>query len=139
MGGADMGDNDEKSKSDRRAFLLQCGRFAVITPPVVSMMLSVSDKAAADNLDTSAVKKKTKESDTTTKTTTTKTTTTKTNSLNKNDHNVKTTTGLRPQGTLRHNGVYNHNGRPTSRPRSASGMLMRQLLLKPRSPGVYLT
>ena len=55
-----MGDNDEKSKSDRRAFLLQCGRFAVITPPVVSMMLSVSDKAAADNLDTSAVKKKTK-------------------------------------------------------------------------------
>ena len=48
-----MGANDERSKSDRRDFLLKCGRFAVVTPPVVSLLLSVSDKAGAENLATS--------------------------------------------------------------------------------------
>src|SRR6476660_5172912 len=48
-----MAANDEQSKTDRRTFLQQCGRFAVVTPPVVSLMLSVSDKAGAESLATS--------------------------------------------------------------------------------------
>jgi hypothetical protein len=71
-----MGASDEKSRADRREFLLKCGRFAVVTPPVVSLMLTVGDKARADDLQTSAVKKTTKT--TTHKTTTHKTTSTKT-------------------------------------------------------------
>jgi len=67
-----MGANDERSKSDRRAFLQQCGRFAVVTPPVVSLMLSVSEKAGAATLATSGAKH------TTTKTTTTLTSITST-------------------------------------------------------------
>ena len=80
-----MSANDEKSKADRRAFLLQCGRFAIVTPPVVSLMLTVRDKARAEDLETSGVKKKKKTDETTTtkattthKTTTHKTTTHKT-------------------------------------------------------------
>ena len=48
-----MDANDKWSKSDRRTFLQQCGRFAVVTPPVVSLMLSVSEKAGAESLATS--------------------------------------------------------------------------------------
>ena len=73
-----MGSNDERSKADRRAFLLQCGRFAVVTPPVVSLLLSVGDKAGAEDLETSGVKKKASKTTTTQKTTTQKTTTQKT-------------------------------------------------------------
>jgi hypothetical protein len=62
-----MGSDHKWSKSDRRAFLQQCGRFAVVTPPVVTLMLSVGDKAIAGNLATSGA---------TTKTRTTKTETT---------------------------------------------------------------
>jgi hypothetical protein len=47
-----MGANYERSKTDRRAFLQQCGRLAV-TPLVVSLMLSVSEKAGAATLATS--------------------------------------------------------------------------------------
>jgi hypothetical protein len=38
-----MSDEDQESdrlKADRRSFLEQCGRFAVVTPPVVSLMLA---------------------------------------------------------------------------------------------------
>ena len=75
-----MSANDEKSKADRRAFLLQCGRFAIVTPPVVSLLLTVRDKASAEDLETSGVKrkKKTDETTTTKPTTTSKTTTHKT-------------------------------------------------------------
>ena len=48
-----MDANDKWSKSDRRTFLQQCGRFAVVTPPVVSLMLAVSEKAGAKSLATS--------------------------------------------------------------------------------------
>ena len=72
-----MSANDEKSKADRRAFLLQCGRFAIVTPPVVSLLLTVRDKASAEDLETSGVKRKKKTDETTTtKTTTTHKTTT---------------------------------------------------------------
>jgi hypothetical protein len=36
----------ERQKLERRAFLEQCGRFAVVTPPVVSLMLTTGTKAA---------------------------------------------------------------------------------------------
>ncbi len=38
---------DEKLKLERRSFLEQCGRFAVATPPVVSLMLASSTGAKA--------------------------------------------------------------------------------------------
>ena len=68
-----MARDHEWSKSDRRAFLQQCGRFAVVTPPVVTLMLSVGDKALAGNLATSGATTKTH----TTKTKTTECTTSK--------------------------------------------------------------
>ena len=74
-----MARDHEWSKSDRRAFLQQCGRFAVVTPPVVTLMLSVSDKAIAGNLATSGHSTKTKTTTSTKPTTsvcTTKTVTT---------------------------------------------------------------
>ena len=37
----------EGSVESRRRFLKTCGKFAVITPPVVSLMLSSTDKAYA--------------------------------------------------------------------------------------------
>jgi len=63
-------DEDGRKKAERRAFLEQCGRFAVVTPPVVTLMLSVSDKSASAQLITSRANR------TTTTTTTTITTTT---------------------------------------------------------------
>jgi hypothetical protein len=33
-------EQDQKSKADRRYFLEQCGRFAIVTPPVVTLMLA---------------------------------------------------------------------------------------------------
>ena len=66
--------NGDIQKSERRAFLEQCGRFAIVTPPVVTLMLSVSDKAKAQ-LVTSARTTKPTTSTTTTPTTTTPTTT----------------------------------------------------------------
>src|SRR4026208_868183 len=71
-----MGGGREWSKSDRGAFLQQCGRFAVVTPPVVTLMLSVSDKALAGNLATSGHTTKTKTTTTQECTTTTIETTT---------------------------------------------------------------
>ncbi len=38
--------NEERQKLERRSFLEQCGRFAVVTPPVVSLMLTTGTKAA---------------------------------------------------------------------------------------------
>jgi hypothetical protein len=68
--------SDRREPSDRREFLQQCGRFAVVTPPVVSLMLTVGDKALAGNLATSPGKKDEKdETKTTTSTITTKTVT----------------------------------------------------------------
>src|SRR6185369_12692897 len=68
-----MAGDHEWSKSDRRAFLQQCGRFAVVTPPVVTLMLSVSDKAIAGNLATSGHSTKTTSTKPTTSACTTKT------------------------------------------------------------------
>ena len=39
-------DTDQANEA-RRRFLKTCGKFAVVTPPVVSLMLSSSDKAFA--------------------------------------------------------------------------------------------
>jgi hypothetical protein len=33
---------DVKDSEARRAFLARCGRFAVVTPPIITMLLSVS-------------------------------------------------------------------------------------------------
>jgi hypothetical protein len=38
--------DEERQKLERRSFLEQCGRFAVVTPPVVSLMLTTGTKAA---------------------------------------------------------------------------------------------
>ncbi len=51
--GTIMTDNvrdDEAQRAERRAFLKQCGRFGVVTPPVVTLMFTVSDKAKAQLL-----------------------------------------------------------------------------------------
>src|SRR6185503_17344851 len=72
MGGVFMTDDvrdDNRLRADRRAFLEKCGRFSVVTPPVVTLMLAVSSSTEA--LATSA-----KTLTTTTLTTTTPTTTT---------------------------------------------------------------
>jgi len=66
---------DDKQRSERRAFLEQCGRFAAVTPPVVTLMLTVSDKAKAGLL-TSGAKTTTTAPITSTVTVTTRTTTT---------------------------------------------------------------
>ena len=71
----DSHDND-KFKAQRREFLAQCGRFAVVTPSVVTLMLSVGDKGISKALAASPGRKKSTTSTTTT--TTTHTTTTKT-------------------------------------------------------------
>jgi hypothetical protein len=39
--------DEDRLKAERRAFLEKCGRFAAVTPPVVTLMLAVSDKAKA--------------------------------------------------------------------------------------------
>ena len=66
--------DEERQRAERRAFLEQCGRFSIVTPPVVTLMLAVSGNTAA--LATSA-KITTTTPTTTTTTTTTATTTTK--------------------------------------------------------------
>jgi hypothetical protein len=71
--------DDDKSPPERRAFLEQLGRFAVVTPPVVSLMLAVADKASAEDLATSPGKEVT-ETNTTSVTKTNTTAVTKTNS-----------------------------------------------------------
>jgi hypothetical protein len=38
--------DEERLKLERRSFLEQCGRFAVVTPPVVSLILAGGTKAA---------------------------------------------------------------------------------------------
>jgi hypothetical protein len=76
LNGAIMTDNmkdDARQRAERRAFLEKCGRFSVVTPPVVTLMLAVSGGTEA--LATSA---KTITPTTTLTTTTTPTTTTKT-------------------------------------------------------------
>jgi hypothetical protein len=67
--------DDERQKSDRRSFLEQCGRFAIVTPPVVTLMLATDStkKALAASGTTVTV--------TTSATTTTATTTTVTLSM----------------------------------------------------------
>src|SRR5262249_17835219 len=72
--------DDDELKAARRAFLLQCGRFAVVTPPVVSLMLTVGARASAKNLATSPgrIKESTTTATTTTLTRTTTTTPTTT-------------------------------------------------------------
>jgi hypothetical protein len=35
-------DDTNTTQSDRRAFLQKCGRFAIVTPPAISMLLSTS-------------------------------------------------------------------------------------------------
>jgi Hint domain len=46
---ADDPRDDDRQRAERRAFLEQCGRFAAVTAPVVTLMLTVSDKAAASS------------------------------------------------------------------------------------------
>ena|SRR6476646_733373 len=70
--------DEERQRAERRAFLEQCGRFSVVTPPVVTLMLAVSGNTAA--LATSA--KTTTTATTTTTPTTNTTSTTTTKSLN---------------------------------------------------------
>ena len=41
---------DDKLKAERRAFLEKCGRFALVTPPVVTLMLAVSEKTTTKAL-----------------------------------------------------------------------------------------
>jgi hypothetical protein len=85
-----MGDHshdDDKLKAQRREFLLQCGRFAVVTPPVVTLMLSVGDKGISTALASSPGKKS--KTSTTTTTTTPTTTTEKTTTK---ETTTKTTT-----------------------------------------------
>ena len=50
---ADEGRDDKKTETDRRDFLAKVGRIAAYTPPTVSVVLSVADKARADYLNTS--------------------------------------------------------------------------------------
>ncbi len=38
---------EDNRKAERREFLEKCGRFAAVTPPVITLMLAVSDKAKA--------------------------------------------------------------------------------------------
>ena len=38
---------NEQLKADRRSFLEQCGRFAVVTPPVVTLMLATDSTKKA--------------------------------------------------------------------------------------------
>ena len=40
-------DNDTRTEDDRREFLKKCGRFAVITPPAVTFLLSTSMSSKA--------------------------------------------------------------------------------------------
>jgi hypothetical protein len=39
--------DDDRHKADRRSFLEQCGRFAVVTPPVVTLMLATDSTKKA--------------------------------------------------------------------------------------------
>ena len=79
--------DEERQRAERRAFLEQCGRFSVVTPPVVTLMLAVSANTAA--LATSA---KTTATTTTTPTTTTTATTTTKHTTTVQTTTVKTTT-----------------------------------------------
>jgi len=99
-----MGDHshdDDKLKAQRREFLLQCGRFAVVTPPVVTLMLSVGDKGISKALAASPGNKKSKTSTTTTTTTTPTTTTTKTTTKKTTTRTtIRTTTATQTVTTL---------------------------------------
>ena len=75
---ADNLQDDDRQRAARRAFLEQCGRFSVVTPPVVTLMLAASGSTEA--LATSA---KTTTLTTTTPTTTATTTATTTTATTK--------------------------------------------------------
>jgi hypothetical protein len=79
---ADDPHNGKRPETDRRDFLARCGRFAAATPPVVSLMLSVGDKARADDLATSGTTTRTR-TRSTHKTTTYRTTSLTTTSYTK--------------------------------------------------------
>ena len=49
---------DAKDKEARRAFLVRCGRFAVVTPPAITMLLSVSSVPNEANASTIGQKDK---------------------------------------------------------------------------------
>jgi hypothetical protein len=103
---SDTGDGDSP-ESRRRAFLQQCGRFAIVTPPVVTLMLTVSDKAEAV---TSAKP--------TTTTTTTPTTTTKTISTTHTTTTTSTTmmsSSAAPSISTKTQGMNLHQTGPTGR------------------------
>jgi hypothetical protein len=72
--------DDERRRAERRAFLEKCGRFSVVTPPVVTLMLAVSGKteALATSARTTTTTTLTTTTPTTTQTTTKATTTTQT-------------------------------------------------------------
>jgi hypothetical protein len=51
--------DDSKDSEARRAFLARCGRFAVVTPPMLTMLLSVSSVPNEANASTIGHKPKT--------------------------------------------------------------------------------
>ena len=44
---ADKNASNDRASLARRRFLLNCGKFAVVTPPVVTLMLSASERGYA--------------------------------------------------------------------------------------------
>jgi hypothetical protein len=74
----DEAGDDDTPEARRRAFLQRCGRFAIVTPPVVTLMLTVSEKAEAVTSAKPTATTTTTPTTTPTTTTPTKVTTTKT-------------------------------------------------------------
>jgi len=96
----DMHD-EEKSESDRRSFLQQCGRFALVTPPVVSLMLTVGEKGVPQALAASGSKKHT-ETTGSKSTSASATSNTATSITNTTGTSITNTTGLMDPGTKPH-------------------------------------
>jgi len=109
--------DEDRLKAERRAFLEKCGRFAVVTPPVVTLMLAVSDKAKAQ-LATSPVR-------TTTVTTRTTTTTNGTTTTTKTTTNGTVTTTVTPTTTS-----INFNLHGPSEPKGDLAMMIDSMGLK---------
>jgi Hint domain len=85
--------DEARQRAERRAFLEQCGRFAAVTSPVVTLMLTVSsDEASATTSTTTTTSTKTS-------TTSTKTSTTSTTTKTTTTHPTTTTITITPTPT----------------------------------------
>jgi hypothetical protein len=90
--------DEARQRAERRAFLEQCGRFAAVTSPVVTLMLTVSsDEAAATTTTTTSTKTPT--TSTNTFTTSTNTFTTSTTTKTTTTHPTTTTITITPTPT----------------------------------------